>query len=62
MTGTRPLRTPSELVDARLAGHDQLSALEKVLQDQGYRAPAGAGVAAAIQSYSHAETAAAVSR
>src|SRR5579863_4801866 len=39
-----------------------LSALEKVLQDQGYRAPAGAGVAAAIQSYSHAETAAAVSR
>lgn len=39
-----------------------LSAMEKVLQDQGYRAPAGAGVAAAIQSYSHAETAAAVSR
>src|SRR5208282_1312287 len=39
-----------------------LSALEKVLQDQGYRAPAGAGVAAAIHSYSHAETAAAVSR
>jgi alanine-glyoxylate transaminase/serine-glyoxylate transaminase/serine-pyruvate transaminase len=39
-----------------------LSAVEKVLQDQGYRAPAGAGVAAAIQSYSHAETAAAVSR
>jgi alanine-glyoxylate transaminase/serine-glyoxylate transaminase/serine-pyruvate transaminase len=39
-----------------------LSALEKVLQDQGYRAQAGAGVAAAIQSYSHAETAAAVSR
>jgi alanine-glyoxylate transaminase/serine-glyoxylate transaminase/serine-pyruvate transaminase len=38
-----------------------LSAMEKVLQDQGYRAPAGAGVAAAIQSYSHAETAAAVS-
>jgi alanine-glyoxylate transaminase/serine-glyoxylate transaminase/serine-pyruvate transaminase len=39
-----------------------LSAMEKVLQDQGYRAPAGAGMAAAIQSYSHAETAAAVSR
>jgi len=39
-----------------------LSALEKVLQDQGYRVSAGAGVAAAIQSYSHAETAAAVSR
>src|SRR5271169_2521403 len=39
-----------------------LSALEKVLKDQGYRAPAGAGMAAAIQSYSHAETAAAVSR
>ncbi|MGB6894138.1 MAG: lysine 2,3-aminomutase, partial [Xanthobacteraceae bacterium] len=30
MTGTRALRTPSELVDARLAGHDQLAALEKV--------------------------------
>jgi alanine-glyoxylate transaminase / serine-glyoxylate transaminase / serine-pyruvate transaminase len=39
-----------------------LSALEKVLGDQGFRAPAGAGVAAAIESYSHAETAAAVSR
>jgi aspartate aminotransferase-like enzyme len=39
-----------------------LSALEKVLQDQGYRTPAGAGVAAAIQNYSHAETATAVSR
>src|SRR5271165_4288695 len=39
-----------------------LSALEKVLQDQGYRAPAGAGMAAAIHNYSHAETAAAVSR
>src|SRR3984957_13394090 len=39
-----------------------LSALEKVLQDQGYRAPAGAGVAAAIQNYSHAESATAVSR
>jgi alanine-glyoxylate transaminase/serine-glyoxylate transaminase/serine-pyruvate transaminase len=39
-----------------------LSALEKVLQEQGCRTPAGAGVAAAIQSYSHAETATAVSR
>ena len=39
-----------------------LAALEKVLGEQGFRAPAGAGVAAAIESYSHAETAAAVSR
>src|SRR6202790_2307149 len=39
-----------------------LSALEKVLQDQGYRVPAGAGVAGAIQNYSHGETATAVSR
>lgn len=39
-----------------------LAALEKVLGEQGYRAPAGAGVAAAIQSYSRAETAAAASR
>lgn len=39
-----------------------LAALEKVLVEQGFRAPAGAGVAAAIASYSHAETAAAVSR
>src|SRR5271168_4535025 len=39
-----------------------LAAFEKVLSDQGFRAPAGAGVAAAIKSYSHAETAAAVSR
>ncbi len=31
-----------------------LAALEKALLDQGWRAPAGAGVAAAIQSYSHA--------
>jgi alanine-glyoxylate transaminase / serine-glyoxylate transaminase / serine-pyruvate transaminase len=38
-----------------------LSALEKVLGEQGFRAPAGAGMAAAIASYSHAETAAAVS-
>lgn len=39
-----------------------LSALEKVLQEQGHRTQAGAGVAAAIKSYSHAETATAVSR
>jgi alanine-glyoxylate transaminase / serine-glyoxylate transaminase / serine-pyruvate transaminase len=39
-----------------------LAALEKVLVEQGFRAPAGAGVAAAIASYSHAEMAAAVSR
>ena len=39
-----------------------LAAMEKVLGEQGFRAPAGAGVAAAIASYSHAETAAAVSR
>ncbi|MGH9744041.1 MAG: pyridoxal-phosphate-dependent aminotransferase family protein [Candidatus Acidiferrum sp.] len=39
-----------------------LSALEKVLGEQGFRAPAGAGVAAAIESYSHAETAAAATR
>src|SRR6202047_2204801 len=39
-----------------------LSAFEKVLQDQGYRVPAGAGVAAAIRSYAHSESAAAVSR
>lgn len=39
-----------------------LSAFEKVLRDQGFRVPAGAGVAAAIQSYSHAETTAAVGR
>jgi alanine-glyoxylate transaminase / serine-glyoxylate transaminase / serine-pyruvate transaminase len=31
-----------------------LAALEKVLLDQGMRLPAGAGVAAAIQSYTHA--------
>src|SRR6202140_5235694 len=34
-----------------------LAALEKVLQDQGYRAPAGAGGTAAIQNYSQAELA-----
>jgi len=39
-----------------------LSAFEKVLRDQGFRVPAGAGVAAAIESYSHAETTAAVGR
>jgi alanine-glyoxylate transaminase / serine-glyoxylate transaminase / serine-pyruvate transaminase len=39
-----------------------LSALERVLQEQGYRTPAGAGVAAAIQSYSCVEAATAVSR
>jgi alanine-glyoxylate transaminase / serine-glyoxylate transaminase / serine-pyruvate transaminase len=31
-----------------------LAAIEKVLGDQGHRVPAGAGVAAAIQSYQHA--------
>ncbi len=30
-----------------------LAAMEKVLSDQGFRLPAGAGVAAAIQSYQH---------
>jgi len=30
-----------------------LAAIEKVLGDQGHRVPAGAGVAAAIQSYQH---------
>ena len=30
MKGTRSLRTPSELVDARLVGQDQLAALDKV--------------------------------
>ncbi|MBZ5701746.1 MAG: alanine--glyoxylate aminotransferase family protein [Acidobacteriia bacterium] len=39
-----------------------LAAFEKVLLENGYRAPAGAGVAAAIKCYSEAETAAAVSR
>lgn len=36
-----------------------LAALEKVLTDQGYRVPAGAGVAAAIHAYSEAGAAAA---
>jgi len=40
-----------------------LSAFEKVLADQGFRLPAGAGVAAAIHSYAHAHSeAAGVSR
>jgi alanine-glyoxylate transaminase/serine-glyoxylate transaminase/serine-pyruvate transaminase len=40
-----------------------LSAFEKVLADQGFRLPAGAGVAAAIQTYAHAHReAAAMSR
>jgi alanine-glyoxylate transaminase / serine-glyoxylate transaminase / serine-pyruvate transaminase len=39
-----------------------LAALEKVLLDQGFRVPSGAGVGAAVQSYTHAETATAVSR
>jgi alanine-glyoxylate transaminase/serine-glyoxylate transaminase/serine-pyruvate transaminase len=40
-----------------------LSAFEKVLTDQGFRLPAGAGVAAAIHSYAHAHSeAAAMSR
>jgi alanine-glyoxylate transaminase / serine-glyoxylate transaminase / serine-pyruvate transaminase len=33
-----------------------LTAMEKVLLDQGYRPPSGAGVAAAIHSYAQAET------
>ncbi|HXM98313.1 MAG TPA: alanine--glyoxylate aminotransferase family protein [Candidatus Dormibacteraeota bacterium] len=32
-----------------------LAAFEKVLLDQGFRLPAGAGVAAAVRSYSHAD-------
>lgn len=39
-----------------------LGAFEKVLLENGYRAPAGAGIAAAIANYTQAETAAAVSR
>ncbi len=39
-----------------------LAAFEKVLQDQGLRVPAGAGVAAAIHSYAQSETAATASR
>jgi aspartate aminotransferase-like enzyme len=37
-----------------------LAALEKTALDQGLRVPAGAGVAAAIQSYQHSEQPAAV--
>jgi alanine-glyoxylate transaminase/serine-glyoxylate transaminase/serine-pyruvate transaminase len=39
-----------------------LAALEKCLIDQRFRVSSGAGVGAAIESYTHAETAAAVSR
>lgn len=39
-----------------------LGAFEKVLLENGYRAPAGAGLAAAIANYTQAETAATVSR
>ncbi|MBZ5541263.1 MAG: alanine--glyoxylate aminotransferase family protein [Acidobacteriia bacterium] len=39
-----------------------LAAFEKILLENGYRASAGAGVAAAIKCYTEAETAAAVSR
>jgi aspartate aminotransferase-like enzyme len=39
-----------------------LAALEKVLLDQGFRVPAGAGVGAAVASYVDTGTAAAVSR
>jgi alanine-glyoxylate transaminase / serine-glyoxylate transaminase / serine-pyruvate transaminase len=39
-----------------------LAALEKTLIDQGFRVPSGAGVGAAIRSYTQVETAAAVSR
>jgi alanine-glyoxylate transaminase / serine-glyoxylate transaminase / serine-pyruvate transaminase len=39
-----------------------LAALEKTLLDQGVRVPAGAGVAAAVQNYQHAEQAVAGAR
>lgn len=39
-----------------------LGAIEKVLLDQGFRVPAGAGVAAAVRSYTNVETEATVSR
>jgi alanine-glyoxylate transaminase / serine-glyoxylate transaminase / serine-pyruvate transaminase len=39
-----------------------LAALEKTLLDQGVRVPAGAGVAAAVQNYQHAEPAVAGAR
>jgi alanine-glyoxylate transaminase/serine-glyoxylate transaminase/serine-pyruvate transaminase len=38
-----------------------LAAIEKVLLDQGFRLPEGAGVAAAVRSYAHAEAPAAAS-
>jgi len=37
-----------------------LAAMEKVLIDQGLRVPSGAGVGAAVQSYTHAHSEAAV--
>jgi alanine-glyoxylate transaminase / serine-glyoxylate transaminase / serine-pyruvate transaminase len=39
-----------------------LAALEKVLLDQGFRVPSGAGVGSAVRSYTNSETATAVSR
>ena len=39
-----------------------LAALEKCLRDQGFRVGSGAGVGAALQNYSHVETATAASR
>src|SRR6201998_981983 len=39
-----------------------LAAFEKTLLDQGFRVPSGAGVGAAVRSYSQVETATAVSR
>jgi alanine-glyoxylate transaminase / serine-glyoxylate transaminase / serine-pyruvate transaminase len=39
-----------------------LAALEKVLLDQGARVPSGAGVGAAVRSYTHVDTAATVGR
>jgi len=39
-----------------------LAALEKTLLDRGFRVPSGAGVGAAVRSYTHAETATAVSK
>src|SRR5262249_59057677 len=39
-----------------------LAALEKTLLDQGFRVPAGAGVGAAVQSYTHAGAGARVAR
>jgi len=39
-----------------------LAALEKTLLDQGFRVPSGAGVGAAVRTYTHTETAATVAR